>query len=73
MELRYKGLKKLRSRLGEINIDYAENGSYELISEKEENCLNELELPGSPAYSNYFEAIDRKAGTNWKHVFEELV
>lgn len=43
VELRYKGLRRLRTRLGESNIDYAENGSYELISEKEQSCLNELE------------------------------
>ncbi|MES2620707.1 MAG: FAD-dependent oxidoreductase [Bacteroidota bacterium] len=42
LELRYKGLRRLRTRLGEKNIDYAENGSYELISEREENCLDEL-------------------------------
>ena len=43
VELRYKGLRRLRARLGESNIEYKENGSYELINEKEESCLNELE------------------------------
>ncbi len=43
VELRYKGLKRLRARLGESNIEYKENGSYELISEKEEGCLSELQ------------------------------
>jgi len=32
VELRLKGLKKLRTRLGDKNIGYAENGSWELIS-----------------------------------------
>ena len=43
IELRYKGLLLLRSRLGDKNISYAENGSYELISNKEISCLNEIE------------------------------
>jgi gamma-glutamylputrescine oxidase len=42
VELRYKGLKKLRGRLGEDKIGYAQNGSYELITNSEENCLEEL-------------------------------
>lgn len=37
-----------------------------------ENCLKELALPGSPNYHEYFDSIDRKAGTNWRKVFEEL-
>src|SRR3954469_17949439 len=32
VELRFKGLQRLRSRLGDKNIGYAENGSYELIN-----------------------------------------
>lgn len=43
VELRYKGLKKLRSRLGDSTIGYNEYGSYELISEAEEGCLNQLD------------------------------
>lgn len=43
VDLRYKGLRRLRARLGEANIEYAENGSYELISAREDGCLNELE------------------------------
>lgn len=43
VELRYKGLADLRQRLGDKQIGYAENGSYELISEAELPCLNELE------------------------------
>lgn len=43
VELRYKGLKKLRGRLGDSAIGYNEYGSYELISEAEEGCLNQLD------------------------------
>jgi len=35
VELRMKGLEKLRKRLGDDTIGYAANGSYELISEHE--------------------------------------
>jgi gamma-glutamylputrescine oxidase len=42
VELRYKGLRKLCDRLGEDKIGYAQNGSYELISKTEENCLEQL-------------------------------
>ena len=38
VELRYKGLKKLRKRLGDANIDYAENGSWELINSSAEQA-----------------------------------
>jgi len=43
VELRYKGLADLRQRLGDKQIGYAENGSYELIGEAELPCLNELD------------------------------
>jgi glycine/D-amino acid oxidase-like deaminating enzyme len=57
--LRRDGLARLRARLGDKKIGYAENGSYELISEKELDALgridalNELLLPhtGKPAFS----------------------
>lgn len=40
--LRYKGLHRLRKRLGDARIDYAANGSYELISDAESAALNQL-------------------------------
>lgn len=43
VELRLKGLELLRQRLGDNNIDYRENGSYELISESEEYALDKLQ------------------------------
>ncbi len=57
--LRRNGLARLRSRLGDKNIRYAENGSYELISEKETDALSKIDylnallLPhtGKPAFS----------------------
>lgn len=42
-EWRKKGLEKLRKRLGDENIGYAERGSYELISNKEKIALDSLE------------------------------
>src|SRR5688500_18677122 len=57
-EWRKKGLELLRSRLGDANIGYEENGSYELISEKEGTALDKLDylnnlllpLTGKPAF-----------------------
>lgn len=42
--LRYKGLQLLRQRLGDANIGYQAEGSYELISEKELPCLDKITL-----------------------------
>jgi glycine/D-amino acid oxidase-like deaminating enzyme len=42
VELRLKGLRKLRSRLGDTNIGYRARGSYELISERESLSLDHL-------------------------------
>ncbi len=42
-EWRKKGLDRLRKRLGDDNIGYAANGSYELISENELDALDKLE------------------------------
>ena len=43
VDLRYRGLNRLRNRLGDKHIGYSENGSFELITEKEEDCLNRIE------------------------------
>lgn len=58
-EWRKKGLERLRQRLGDANIGYQENGSYELISEGELDALekmaylNDLLLPitRTPAFA----------------------
>jgi gamma-glutamylputrescine oxidase len=42
-EQRKKGLDRLRKRLGDATIDYRENGSYELISEKEADAVEKLD------------------------------
>ena len=42
VELRMKGLEKLRKRLGDDKIGYAANGSYELISEHELSALDQF-------------------------------
>lgn len=70
-ELRYKGLLLLRKRLGSQQIDYQEEGSYELISESEQEADAKIEelnamlstvLPG-PAFC-LEPAILRKSGFN---------
>lgn len=43
VQMRRNGLKKLRERLGDKNIDYRENGSYELIGENQLSQLNQLD------------------------------
>ena len=43
VELRLKGLKILRQRLGDAAIDYYQNGSFELITEQDAYCLQEME------------------------------
>lgn len=42
-EERKKGLELLRKRLGDTNIAYATNGSYELISESVKEALNKID------------------------------
>jgi gamma-glutamylputrescine oxidase len=39
VELRLNGLNRLRKRLGDANIDYAENGSWELIGPEKEQLI----------------------------------
>lgn len=41
--LRYKGLSKLRGRLGDNNIGFEHFGGYELLFEENHTCLNEIE------------------------------
>lgn len=43
VQLRKTGLRKLRTRLGDENLGYAENGSYELLEAGEEKVLNRLD------------------------------
>ena len=42
VELRLRGLERLRKRLGDRHIKYKENGSYELISDHELSALDQL-------------------------------
>jgi glycine/D-amino acid oxidase-like deaminating enzyme len=66
-EQRKKGLERLRTRLGEANIGYETNGSYELISEAElpalerMTYLNELLMPltRQPAFKLANERIEQ--------------
>lgn len=44
---RKEGLKKLRSRLGDETIDYAERGSYELISKTETDSIDKIDYLNS--------------------------
>lgn len=75
VQLRRKGLKLLRSRVGDDRMQYRENGSYELISEAEVPALQRLEevnallsdiLPG-PAFSMADERLEG-FGFNKEHV-----
>ena len=43
LEMRHNGLKKLRKRLGDNNIGYQNNGSYELINQQQLHLLNKLD------------------------------
>jgi len=43
LELRWQGLHALRHRVGDQHMDYRENGSYELIGEKELPALSEID------------------------------
>lgn len=43
VELRLQGLRKLRARLGDVKIGYAEHGSYELIAHHNADCINDIE------------------------------
>lgn len=43
VELRLQGLRTLRERLGDSNIGYAENGSYELVAHHNTDCIGEIE------------------------------
>lgn len=59
VEMRRTGLRLLRKRLGDKTIQYAENGSYELIGTREEWALSQLTkvndllngLLGGPAFT----------------------
>jgi glycine/D-amino acid oxidase-like deaminating enzyme len=43
LELRWKGLKALRQRVGDAHMDYRDNGSYELIGAQELPALAEID------------------------------
>jgi gamma-glutamylputrescine oxidase len=64
VNLRKNGLAKLRKRLGDANIGYQQNGSYELIGEHELNAINELKHINNLLYTslqtNAFELADEK-------------
>ncbi|MEO1051665.1 MAG: FAD-dependent oxidoreductase [Bacteroidota bacterium] len=40
---RWSGLRKLRERIGDRNMDYQGEGGYELITEDQEHCLDSIE------------------------------
>ncbi|QCK14370.1 NAD(P)/FAD-dependent oxidoreductase [Mangrovivirga cuniculi] len=42
VETRWKGLEKLRKRLGDDKIGYEEHGGYELIKTEDYDCLNRM-------------------------------
>jgi len=65
LALRLKGLRMLRQRIGDHNMEYQENGSYELIGEEQLPALEQLEqindllypVLGGKAYSLASEKI----------------
>lgn len=65
LALRLKGLRMLRQRIGDHNMEYQENGSYELIGEEQLPALEQLEqvndllypVLGGKAYSLVSEKI----------------
>lgn len=79
VEERWKGLQKLRERLGDKSIGFENNGGYEIIREKERYCLDEIEnmnkrlsfLFDKPVFQKKPEVIDR-FGFN-KHGVESVI
>lgn len=74
-EWRKRGLEKLRNRLGDSKIGYTENGSYEIINEKETDSLDKIDFLNqmlSPlTCKNPFELSNKSApdfGFNKNHV-----
>jgi glycine/D-amino acid oxidase-like deaminating enzyme len=65
VQLRFEGLRKLRDRLGDKNIGYTQNGSYELLFENDENIESKIldvnELFNNVTNANAFEVckLDR--------------
>lgn len=61
---RYSGLENLKKTLGENNIDYQQNGGYELIREQELFALDELKRVNEWLYpifeENLFEVVKEK-------------
>jgi len=62
--------QQCRDKLLQYQSDYKHNKN--LVGQLT-NCITELNLEGMPAYKDYFESIDKKAGTNWAGTFPELV
>jgi glycine/D-amino acid oxidase-like deaminating enzyme len=50
-DYRWRGLRRLRENLGDANIDYQQNGGYELFmdheTERADDCINQLEILNS--------------------------
>ncbi len=67
LEMRHRGLLRLRERLGDAAIDYRALGSYELISNKELPCLDQMDEINALLYpllgGNAFERADKYIDT----------
>jgi glycine/D-amino acid oxidase-like deaminating enzyme len=67
VEERWKGLQKLRGRLGDDGVDFINNGGYEIIRENEAYCLDEIDsmnkrlsfLFEKPVFATKPEVIDQ--------------
>jgi MoaA/NifB/PqqE/SkfB family radical SAM enzyme len=45
---------------------------YHILTGQLDNCLKEVERPIEESYTNFFDSIDVRAGTNWRTTFLEL-
>ena len=70
VNLRKQGLEILRKRLGDTNIGYKENGSYELLFDENDQCLQELEAVNKMLFplfeKNIFQVINNNFGFSTK-------
>ena len=62
--------QQCRDKLSQHQNAYKNNKN---LSGQLTNCITELDTDGTPAYKDYFESIDKKAGTHWSATFPELV
>ncbi|AHM59875.1 glycine/D-amino acid oxidase, deaminating [Flammeovirgaceae bacterium 311] len=60
VEERWRGLQKLRHRLGDSRIGYHQWGGYELIREKEKDCLQQLDAVNEWLFPLFRQSVFRE-------------